>query len=157
MPGGDDLAELLLAARHAAALAAHREGGPDDRRQGELARGEELVGLLHRLDDLVERHAQAGLLHRLAEGVAVLGPVDRVVVGADQLDAELLQGAVVVQGLGQVERGLAAERRQQRIGALLLDDPRDRRRVAAARRRSRSANSGSVMIVAGFELTRTTS
>ena len=52
--------------------------------------------------------------------------MDRVVVGADQLDAEALEGAVVVQRLGEVERRLAAERRQQRVGALALDDPRDR-------------------------------
>ena len=110
-----------------------------------------------RLDDQRPRHPQAGLLHRRAEGLAVLGAVDRLVVGADQLDAEALQRAVVVQRLGEVERRLAAERRQQRVGALALDDPRDDLGHAAARRRSRSANSGSVMIVAGFELTSTTS
>ena len=47
-------------------------------------------------------------------------------VGADQLDPELLQRAVLVQRHRQVERGLAAERRQQRVGALLLDDLRHR-------------------------------
>ena len=47
-------------------------------------------------------------------------------VGADQLDAEALERAVLVQRHRQVERGLAAERRQQRVGALLLDDLRHR-------------------------------
>ena len=65
-------------------------------------------------------------LHRLAEQVAVLGAGDRVVVGADELDAEALERAVLVQRLGQVQRGLAAERRQQRVGALALDDLRHR-------------------------------
>ena len=91
-----------------------------------------------------------------AERLAVLGAVDRVVVGADQLDAEPLEGAVVVQRLGQVQRRLAAERRQQRVGPLALDDPRHR----LGRQRldvGAVANSGSVMIVAGFELTSTTS
>ena len=49
-----------------------------------------------------------------------------VVVGADQLDPEALQRAVLVQRHRQVERGLAAEGRQQRVGALLLDDLRHR-------------------------------
>ena len=76
-----------------------------------------------RLDDQRPRHPQAGALHRLAERLAVLGAVDRVVVGADQLDPEALERAVVVQRLREVERRLAAERRQQRVGALALDDP----------------------------------
>ena len=63
-----------------------------------------------------------GRVHRLAEQVAVLGAVDRLVVRADQLDAVALERAVLVQRLGEVERGLAAERRQQRVGPLVLDD-----------------------------------
>ena len=74
------------------------------------------------------RHAQPGGGHRLAEALAVLGAVDRLVVGADQLDAEALERAVLVQRLGEVQRGLAAERRQQRVGALALDHLRDRAR-----------------------------
>ncbi len=60
-------------------------------------------------------------LHRGVEQLAVLGAVDRVVVRADQLDAEALERAVLVQGLGEVERRLAAERRQQRVRPLALD------------------------------------
>ena len=63
-----------------------------------------------------------GLVHRRAELLAVLGAADRGGVGADQLDPEPLQGAVLVQAHRQVQRGLAAERRQQRVGALLFDD-----------------------------------
>ena len=70
--------------------------------------------------------AQARLVHRPAELLAVLGAADRRRVGADQLDPEALQGAVLVQLHRQVEGGLAAERRQQRVGALLLDDLRHR-------------------------------
>ena len=72
-----------------------------------------------------QRNPQAGALHRVAEGLAVLGAVDRVVVGADQLDAVALERAVVVKGLREVERGLAAQRRQQRVGQLALDDAGD--------------------------------
>ena len=61
--------------------------------------------------------AQARGAHRVVELLAVLGAVDRLVGRADQLDAEPLERAVLVQRLGEVERGLAAERRQQRVRA----------------------------------------
>ena len=113
----DDLAELLRRAGDAAAAAAERVGGPDDDRQADV--DHRVVGLLRGRRDRAARHLQAGLLHRRAELVAVLGAADRVVVRADQLDAVLLERAVLVQRLGEVQRGLAAERRQQRVGALL--------------------------------------
>ena len=61
------------------------------------------------------------VVHRRVELLAVLGAADRLVGRADQLDAELVERAVLVQRLGEVERGLAAERRQQRVRALALD------------------------------------
>ena len=121
-PLGDDLAELGLGPGGAPSLAAHREGRADDRRQRQRPVGEGRLGVGDRLGDQRPRHPQARPLHRLPEGVAVLGPVDRLVVGADQLDAEALQRPVVVQRLREVQRGLPAERRQQRVGALALDD-----------------------------------
>ena len=84
------------------------------------------LGLLGRGGDRAARHAQTGAGHRLAEAVAVLGPVDRVVVGADQLDAVALERAVVVEHAGEVQRRPAAEGGQQRVRALLGDDLRDR-------------------------------
>ena len=63
--------------------------------------------------------------HRLGELLAVLGDPDGPLVGADQLDAVLLERAVALQRHGHVERGLAAHRRQQRVGPLALDDLRD--------------------------------
>ena len=74
------------------------------------------------------RHPQPGALHRLAEQFAVLRAGDRVVVGADQLDAEALQRAVVVERLREVERGLPAERAEQRVRALAFDHLPDRPR-----------------------------
>ena len=53
--------------------------------------------------------------------VAVLGAADHVDVGADQLDAELLEHARLGQLDREVERRLPAERRQQRVGALTPD------------------------------------
>ncbi len=120
---GDDLAELGLRSGGAAALAAHRECRADDRRQLQRSVRERRLGVADRLGDQRPRHPEPGGLHRLAELVAILGPVDGVVVGADQLDVEALERAVVVEALGQVERRLAAERRQQRIGSLPFDDP----------------------------------
>ena len=61
----------------------------------------------------------------LLEPLPVLPRLDGVDVGADQLDAVLLEHAGLVQGHRGVERGLAAEGGQQRVGPLLLDDLRD--------------------------------
>ena len=112
----------------AAALAAQREGRADDRRQRDASPSASAASASPTdLDDHATRGSRSpASLHRRAEVLAVLGAVDRVVVGADQLDPEALQGAVVVQRHRQVERRLAAERRQQRVGALALDDLRDR-------------------------------
>ena len=116
----DDLLELGLVIGDAAARAAQREARPDDRGQaGACQHGK---GFLHRM-----RHARAGrfeanLVHRLAETLAVFGLVDGVGIGADHLDAVLLQRAVVKQAQRRVQRRLPAHCWQQRIGALLGDD-----------------------------------
>ena len=52
------------------------------------------------------------------ERLAVLGRVDGLGRGADQLDLELGQHAGPLELHGEVERRLAAQRRQQRVGAL---------------------------------------
>ncbi len=127
-PLGDDLAQLGLGVPDAAALAAHGEGRADDRGQRDAALGERVLDLAEALDGDRPRDPQPRLGHRLAEFLAVLGAADRVRVGADQLDPVALQRAVLVQLHRQVQRRLAAERRQQRVGPLLLDDPRHRAR-----------------------------
>ena len=68
-------------------------------------------------------HVEADLLHRHLELLAVLGGGDRLGVGADQLDAVAVEHARLDELHGQVQRGLAAERRQHRVGPLPLDDP----------------------------------
>ena len=72
-----------------------------------------------------------GVEDELLEDLAVLALVDRLEARADELDVVLLEDAVVVQVDGRVQRGLAAQRRQDRVGPLLGDDrlddlPRDR-------------------------------
>jgi hypothetical protein len=54
--------------------------------------------------------------------VAVLGGGDRLGVGADQLDAEALEGARLVQFHRQVEGGLAAQRGEHGVGPLPFED-----------------------------------
>ena len=94
---------------------------------------------------------QADLLHRLLEPLAALGLVDHVGVGADHLDAVLLQHAVPPQVHRQVEARLPAERRQQRIGPLLLDHllddlPGERLDVRAVGRRRIGHDRGRVRV-----------
>ena len=72
--------------------------------------------------DAARGHLEADLDHRLLELLAVLGLVDDLGVGADHLDAVLLQHAVLVQVHRDVQAGLAAEGGQQGVGPLRLDD-----------------------------------
>ncbi len=125
-PLGDDLREFRFVVGDAPAVSAQREGGPDDRGQRDVAVGQTRLGIGDGSDDLRPRHPQPGLLHRPAKGLSVLRAVDRLVVRADQLDPEALQRAVVMERLGEIERGLPAERRQQHIRALALDHLGDR-------------------------------
>src|SRR6202034_827797 len=55
------------------------------------------------------------------EALAVLAGLDRVDVGPDELDVVLAEGAAGVQRDRGVQRGLAAERGQQRVRPLLRD------------------------------------
>ena len=84
---------------------------------------------VERGDDDARRHGQPGRRHRRAEERAVLGGADRVQVGADQLDPVLGQDAALRQLDGEVERRLAAEGGEERIGLLADDDLGERRRV----------------------------
>ena len=67
------------------------------------------------------------------EPLPVLTALDRLEIGADQFDAVAVEHAVLVQRDRGVQRGLAAESRQQRVDlvaalGLLSDDPLDERR-----------------------------
>ncbi len=120
----DDLLELLAVVGDAAAGAAEGEARADDGREADV--GLDRQRLLVAARDLGLRAVEADLRHRLLEQLAVLGHADRVARGADQLDAVLLQHAVVGKIQRAVQRGLAAHRRQQRVRALLGDDLLDR-------------------------------
>ena len=117
---GGHPAEHRLVGGDARAEAAHGEAGPDDDRVADLLGGGQRL-----LDGAADRRARGVGADRpddVLEDLPVLAAVDRVDVGADELDAVLLQHAVLVQADGDVERGLPAEGGQQRVGALLGDD-----------------------------------
>ena len=58
----------------------------------------------------------------LAEALAVLGALDALDVGAEQAHAVARKGAVAAELHGEGEAGLAAETREQAVGALLFND-----------------------------------
>ena len=81
--------------------------------------------LIDGADELPARALDADALHGLAEALAILRLLDHIGVGADHLDAMARENACARQLHGQVERRLAAQRRQQRVGPLLFDDALD--------------------------------
>ena len=140
-----DLLELVAVVGDAAAGAAEREARPQDAREAD-ARRCSARSALHR-ERLVERvrDARLGRRRRPMPVIASLNLCRSsafsiaFVVGADHLDAVLLQHAVLVQVQRAVERRLAAQRRQERVGPLLGDDllddlPGDRLDVGAVGR-----------------------
>src|SRR5262249_8988855 len=82
------------------------------------------LGLLERGGDAAARQVEPDAADGVLEEIAVFRALDGVDLGADQLDLEAGEHA----GLGQVEReveaGLSADGREERIGSLRLDDPR---------------------------------
>ncbi len=122
-----DVPQARAVVGDAAARAAEREGRPHDERQSELAGG--LLDVGRGRADRAARHAQADLLHGGAELVAILGAPDGRGVGADHLDLPEVEDAALLELDREVESRLAAERRQQRVGALDLDDASQRREV----------------------------
>ena len=121
---GDDSLIVGTGVRDAATLAAEREGGAHDRRQAEPF--ERVERFADGRCDGAARNPQPGGEHRLAKQVAILRAADRLIVGANQLNAVALQRAVLMQRLGEVQRRLTAERREQRVRLLARDDLRDR-------------------------------
>ena len=78
--------------------------------------------LVERLRDAAGRHLDADLRHGVAEQQPILGHLDRLDRRANQLDVVLLERAALGKRHRQVERGLAADRRQHGVRPLLLDD-----------------------------------
>ncbi len=119
----DDLVQLGGGPSDASPMAAQGVRGPHDRGQLDPPVGQRPLRLADAMHDLRPRNPKAGALHRLAEGLAVLGAADRLVVGSDQLHPAALEHLRLVERRGEVERRLAAEGGQQRVRPLALDDP----------------------------------
>ena len=84
------------------------------------------LGVCHAVGIARARDLQADLGHGLVKELAVLAALDGGKVAADHLDAVLVERAVLCQFDGGVQTGLAAQRGQQRIRALLLDHALDK-------------------------------
>jgi hypothetical protein len=115
-----NLLEFLDVVGDAAANAAHRERRPNDDREADLVDCGH--GLRHRSDVPALGDVGADFSHRVAEAQAIFGDLDRLDRRADELDTELLERAVLAERHGQVERGLPADGREDRVGAFVLDD-----------------------------------
>ena len=111
---------FLAVVSNSAARPAKREARPDHR--GQANSFQRSRGFLHRMNDGRARALKADLVHCVAEFLPVLGLLDRLRIGADQLDPEPVESPVLVQRQRRVEPGLPAHRRKDRVGTLLLAD-----------------------------------
>ena len=82
----------------------------------------ERARLVERLHDAALRHVEADLAHRVLEQLPIFRDFDRVNRRADQLDVVLREHAGVAEIDREVERGLSADGRQNRVGLLARDD-----------------------------------
>ena len=114
--------ELLRAVGHAAARAAERERrAQHDRIADGCGRG---LGLLEVVGDLRRDDRLADALAELLELLAVLGAADAVAVRAEKLDLALLEHALLLELHRQIQTGLAADARDDRVRTLLAQDTR---------------------------------
>ncbi len=129
-PGPDALAIRRFGLDDAAAGAAERERRPDDRRQADGREGRVgravTLGLGRALDDVARGVWLADPVEQVAERLAILGHPDRLERRPEQPDRMALEDAGIGHRRGQVERGLAAEPRQQPVRSLPGDDRLDR-------------------------------
>ena len=124
------LVELLAVVSDAAASAAERERRPNNEREAaDLLRDQaRFFGIVGRAAD---GDVQPDGQHQVLEHLPVFAALDGLGIGANHLDAIVFQRPAAEERHGGIERGLAAERRQQhelalRLEALhLLDFPGD--------------------------------
>ena len=115
-----DEAELLLVVRDAAARAAQRERGTHDDGIAEFFCDRD--AFVHRIGDVGRDDGLMDLFHRLLEEFAVLRPIDRIELGADELDAPFIEETRLCKLAAHRKAGLAAEGGEEGVGALLDDD-----------------------------------
>ena len=114
--------EFFLVISDAATSAAERIGRTDDDRELTADEGDRFARGLEGLHDAGARDVEADFEHQLLEDFAVFAALDCVFLCADELDAVFLEHARARELERKVERRLAAERREERVGLLLGDD-----------------------------------
>ena len=115
----DQLLELFPVIGDVSAGSAHGEGGTDDRRESGLF--ENLDGFITVMGRAAGRHPQTDSLHRMFEGFAILGLMDRLGGSADQFHAVLFKRPPFDQGHRGIQRGLASHGREQGVGPFPFD------------------------------------
>jgi hypothetical protein len=126
-----DVGEPVPIVGEAAPASTQGERRPDD--HGEPERHPKRHGLLDRPRDARPRDIETGLDHRALEPASILRLVDRLERRAEHPDAQPAQVAGLRERDAHVQTGLAAERRQQRVGSLSLEDLQDGSRCERAR------------------------
>ncbi len=121
-----ELTELFDVVGDAAADAAEGERRADDGGEPRALHDVERLGQGAREPAL--RRLDADFGHRVAEQQAIFTDLDRVDVRSDELDAMARQDSLRVQLHGEIERRLAADGGQHRVGLLPGDDRFDRLR-----------------------------
>ena len=140
-------AELGLIVRDAATGAA--QGEARTQHHGVAQATGDLDRVLHRVRVARARHLEPQLGHGLVEELAVLAALDSSQVAADHLHIVALKRAVLGQLHRGVQAGLAAQRGQQGVWALPLDDlgdelRRDRLHIGAVHESRVSHDGGGV-------------
>src|SRR4029453_11288554 len=101
-----------------------REGRSHDHGEAQLRPHRE--GVVDRPCDPGPRDVEAGLRHDALEAASILRPMDRLERRAEHADPEPVEVTGLRERDADVEAGLTAERGEQRIGPLALQDLQDR-------------------------------
>ncbi len=120
-PARDDLLEFLPVVSNAAARPAERVGRAHDERKPAEVRAD-LARLLDLVRDSGARHVEPDLDHAVLEKLAVLPFRNRSGIRPDELDAVLDERAACHKLHCGIERRLAAEGGQNRVGPLTCED-----------------------------------
>ena len=118
--GTCDPVELLLVMGDARTKAAHGEARAHDNRVAQF--GDDVVDFLHGMGDGGTRGFCAAAVDNLLEQFAILTTVNGLERGADEFDIVFLEDSSLAERDRGVQRGLAAQCRQQGVGAFLGDD-----------------------------------
>ncbi len=100
--------------------AAERARGANDHRKTQPLLNAH--GIAHAAGVAAARQVEADTPHGFFEQIAVFGLFNRVDLGADHLDAVMIEDAFLGEIDGKIQRRLASERRQDCIGSFLGDD-----------------------------------